>query len=396
MQEQSIEQFIVQEDVVVTLSQRGYIKRVPINTYRTQRRGGKGVRGTSNRDDDAVMQIAVTDTHGQLLFFTNRGRVYPLNVYETPSDAGRTARGTLLVNLIKLQPGEQVQTMLPVRRGDYNNLYIFATRKGRVNALRPGQLQNLRQSGLLAMKIQEGDELVAVRPAHENAAVMLVTEQGQALLCAVESIPERNRNATGVIGMKFRGNDRVVAMDVVNNPQDEFLLVVSDKGYGKATPLHNSKGEAIYTQRGRGGIGVKTFAVDQGDKPTGPGGGRQDRGHRRDERRGWARGVYYLRAGAGGADQPGRGQGGEYPADERGHHLAGTEQRRQRGVHLLLPGQRLQPERSHAGQRQRRRRLPLPAWIRCWSRRRRWPPRRTAGTTTAAPRPGTADDDDGG
>ena len=270
VQEQSIEQFIVQEDVVVTLSQRGYIKRVPINTYRTQRRGGKGVRGTSNRDDDAVMQIAVTDTHGQLLFFTNRGRVYPLNVYETPSDAGRTARGTLLVNLIKLQPGEQVQTMLPVRRGDYNNLYIFATRKGRVNALRPGQLQNLRQSGLLAMKIQEGDELVAVRPAHENAAVMLVTEQGQALLCAVESIPERNRNATGVIGMKFRGNDRVVAMDVVNNPQDEFLLVVSDKGYGKATPLHNSKGEAIYTQRGRGGIGVKTFAVDQGDKPTGP------------------------------------------------------------------------------------------------------------------------------
>ena len=270
VQEQSIEQFIVQEDVVVTLSQRGYIKRVPINTYRTQRRGGKGVRGTSNRDDDAVMQIAVTDTHGQLLFFTNRGRVYPLNVYETPSDAGRTARGTLLVNLVKLQPGEQVQTMLPVRRGDYNNLYIFATRKGRVNALRPGQLQNLRQSGLLAMKIQEGDELVAVRPAHENAAVMLVTEQGQALLCAVESIPERNRNATGVIGMKFRGNDRVVAMDVVNNPQDEFLLVVSDKGYGKATPLHNSKGEAIYTQRGRGGIGVKTFAVDQGDKPTGP------------------------------------------------------------------------------------------------------------------------------
>ena len=274
LEEQSIEQFIVQEDVVVTLSQRGYIKRVPINTYRNQRRGGKGVRGANNRDDDAIMQIAVVNTHEQLLFFTNKGRVYPLNVYETPNDSGRTARGTLLVNLIPLQPGEQVQTMLPASRAEYNRLYIFATRNGRVNALRPGQLENLRKSGLIAMKVQDGDELVAVRPAHTDASVVLVTEQGQALLCPVTSIPERNRNAAGVIGMKFKdeysGKDRVVAMDVVNDPEDEFLLVVSEKGYGKATPLCNSKGEAVYRETNRGGMGVKTFAVDQGDKPTGP------------------------------------------------------------------------------------------------------------------------------
>ena len=274
LEEQSIEQFIVQEDVVVTLSQRGYIKRVPINTYRNQRRGGKGVRGANNRDDDAIMQIAVVNTHEQLLFFTNKGRVYPLNVYETPNDSGRTARGTLLVNLIPLQPGEQVQTMLPASRGKYNQLYIFATRNGRVNALRPGQLENLRKSGLIAMKVQDGDELVAVRPAHTDASVVLVTEQGQALLCPVTSIPERNRNAAGVIGMKFKdeysGKDRVVAMDVVNDPEDEFLLVVSEKGYGKATPLCNSKGEAVYRETNRGGMGVKTFAVDQSDKPTGP------------------------------------------------------------------------------------------------------------------------------
>ena len=274
LEEQSIEQFIVQEDVVVTLSQRGYIKRVPINTYRNQRRGGKGVRGANNREDDAIMQIAVVNTHEQLLFFTNKGRVYPLNVYETPNDTGRTARGTLLVNLIPLQPGEQVQTMLPASRGEYNRLYIFATRNGRVNALRPGQLENLRKSGLIAMKIQDGDELVAVRPAQADASVVLVTEQGQALLCPVTSIPERNRNAGGVIGMKFKdeynGKDRVVAMDVVNDPEDEFLLVVSEKGYGKATPLCNSRGEAVYRETNRGGMGVKTFAVDQGDKPTGP------------------------------------------------------------------------------------------------------------------------------
>ncbi|MCE2501806.1 MAG: DNA gyrase subunit A [Dehalococcoidia bacterium] len=274
LEEQSIEQFIVQEDVVVTLSQRGYIKRVPIGTYRNQRRGGKGVRGANNRDDDAIMQIAVVNTHEQLLFFTNKGRVYPLNVYETPNDSGRTARGTLLVNLIPLQPGEQVQTMLPASRAEYNRLYIFATRNGRVNALRPGQLENLRKSGLIAMKVQDGDELVAVRPAQTDASVVLVTEQGQALLCPVTSIPERNRNAAGVIGMKFKdeysGKDRVVAMDVVNDPEDEFLLVVSEKGYGKATPLCNSKGEAVYRETNRGGMGVKTFAVDQSDKPTGP------------------------------------------------------------------------------------------------------------------------------
>ena len=274
LQEQSIEQFIVQEDVVVTLSQRGYIKRVPIGTYRNQRRGGKGVRGANNRDDDAIMQIAVVNTHEQLLFFTNKGRVYPLSVYETPNDTGRTARGTLLVNLIPLQPGEHVQTMLPASRDEYNRLYIFATRNGRVNALRPGQLQNLRKSGLIAMKVLDGDELVAVRPAQSDASVVLVTEQGQALLCPVTSIPERNRNATGVIGIKFKdefgGKDRVVALDVVNDPEDEYLLVVSEKGYGKATPLCNSKGEPVYRETNRGGMGVKTFAVDQSDKPTGP------------------------------------------------------------------------------------------------------------------------------
>ena len=274
LQEQSIEQFIVQEDVVVTLSQRGYIKRVPISTYRNQRRGGKGVRGANNRDDDAIMQIAVVNTHEQLLFFTNKGRVYPLSVYETPNDTGRTARGTLLVNLIPLQPGEHVQTMLPASRDEYNRLYVFATRNGRVNALRPGQLQNLRKSGLIAMKVLDGDELVAVRPAQSDASVVMVTEQGQALLCPVTSIPERNRNATGVIGIKFKdefgGKDRVVALDVVNDPEDEYLLVVSEKGYGKATPLCNSKGEPVYRETNRGGMGVKTFAVDQGDKPTGP------------------------------------------------------------------------------------------------------------------------------
>ena len=272
LQEQSIEQFIVQEDVVVTLSQRGYIKRVPIDTYRNQRRGGKGVRGASNRDDDALMQLEVVNTHDQLLFFTNRGRVYPLNVYETPNDSGRTARGMLLVNLIRLQPGEHVQTMLPVRRGEYNHLYVFATRQGQVMALHPGEFKNLRNSGLIAVKVKEGDELIGVKPVRESASVIFVTEQGQALMCSAGEITPHKRGTSGVIGMRMDSPDRVVAMDVVNNPKDEFLLVVSEKGYGKATPLYiKAKDEINYREQGRGGKGVKTFNIEeQGDRVTGP------------------------------------------------------------------------------------------------------------------------------
>ena len=272
LQEQSIEQFIVQEDVVVTLSQRGYIKRVPISTYRNQRRGGKGVRGANNRDDDAVMQIAVVNTHDQLLFFTNKGRVYPLNVYETSGDTGRTARGTLLVNLIRLQPGEHVQTMLPVRRGEYNSLYIFGTRRGRVKALAPGELQHLRPSGLRAINLADGDELVGVRPCNSQASIMLVTARGQALLFSIDSLRPQKRNAGGVIGIRFKDEfddkDRVVALDVVNDPKDEYLLVVSEKGKGKATPLYNkNKDEIVYREKGRGGMGVGTFNADD---ETGP------------------------------------------------------------------------------------------------------------------------------
>ncbi len=271
LQEQSIEQFITQEDVVVTLSQRGYIKRVPISTYRNQRRGGKGVRGANNRDDDALMQLEVVSTHDQLLFFTNKGRVYPLNVYETPSDAGRTARGMLLVNLVKLQPGEQVQTMLPARRGEYNHLYIFATRRGQVMALHPGEFNNLRQSGLNAVKIKDGDELIGVKPVRESSSVILVTEQGKALRCPVSEITPHKRGTSGVIGMRIDSQDKVVALEVVANQEDEYLLVVSEKGFGKATPLYNREEDKdIYRDQHRGGEGKATFKIVRGgQKPTG-------------------------------------------------------------------------------------------------------------------------------
>ena len=271
LQEQSIEQFIVQEDVVVTLSQRGYIKRVPINTYRNQRRGGKGVRGANNRDDDALMQLEVVNTHDQLLFFTNKGRVYPLNVYEAPNDTGRTGRGILLVNLIRLQPGEQVQAMLPVRRGEYSHMYVFATRRGQVMALHPGELKNLRNSGLIAVKLKEDDELVGVKPVRETTSVMLVTELGKALMCPASEITPHKRGTSGVIGMKIEDSDKVIALDVVNDREDEYLLVVSEKGFGKATPLyHKDEEKDVYREQHRGGFGRLTFKIVSGGKnPTG-------------------------------------------------------------------------------------------------------------------------------
>ena len=272
VREQSIENFIVREDIVVTLSQRGYIKRVPIDVYRTQKRGGKGVKGTTNREDDAQIQVQVVDTHSQILAFTNKGRVYPIKAHEIPGEAGRTSRGTLIVNLLNLQPGEHVQTIIPQISEDRDLPYIFATRRGRVNALHPGELNNLRASGLSAIKLADNDELVSVRTAHPDSNIIMVTTNGQALMCRVSSVTAHKRNTAGVTGMRLRPGDHLITMEVVNDPMDEFLLVVSQKGYGKASPLYiKAQKRENYSAKGRGGLGVKTFdVVNTGDRPTGP------------------------------------------------------------------------------------------------------------------------------
>ena len=158
IEEQGAEQFIIHQDMMVTLSQKGYIKRVPCDSYRTQHRGGKGVRGMTTREDDALMDLVVVDTHDTLLFFSNRGRVYPLRVYDIPGEASRTARGILLINKIPLAPGEQIQAMLPVENPKNEDLLILATKKGEVKALQRGQLANIRARGLIVMDHEQGDE----------------------------------------------------------------------------------------------------------------------------------------------------------------------------------------------------------------------------------------------
>jgi len=256
---QTDEEFVTHQDMVVTLSQRGYIKRVPCDTYRTQHRGGKGVRGMTTREDDALLDLVVVDTHDTLLFFSNKGRVYPLRVFRIPGEASRTARGTLLVNLIPLSQGEQVQAILPVENPREEDLLILATRLGEVKALRRGQLSNIQNRGLIVMDLEPGDELVSVAQLGDAQDVVMISAKGQAIRFSVEGLRPRSRAAGGVRGMRLLDGDTIIGMNIIS-PKDH-LLVVSEGGYGKLTVMSR------YPQHSRGGQGVRTFRVT--DK-TGP------------------------------------------------------------------------------------------------------------------------------
>ena len=259
IEEQGAEQFIIHQDMMVTLSQKGYIKRVPCDTYRTQHRGGKGVRGMTTREDDALMDLVVVDTHDTLLFFSNRGRVYPLRVYDIPGEASRTARGILLINKIPLAPGEQIQAMLPVENPKNEDLLILATKKGELKALQRSQLANIRARGLIVMDLEPGDELVGVSQLGDSQDVVMVSSKGQAIRFSVEGLRPRSRAAGGVRGMKLTDGDTIIGTSTISNR--DHLLVVSEGGYGKLTPM------ARYRKTSRGGQGVRTFRVT--DK-TGP------------------------------------------------------------------------------------------------------------------------------
>ncbi|HZA22039.1 MAG TPA: DNA gyrase subunit A, partial [Dehalococcoidia bacterium] len=190
--EHALEEFVNHQDVMVTLSQRGYIKRVPCDTYKTQQRGGKGVRGMTTREDDALMETVVVDTHDTLLFFTNRGRVYPLRVFQVPGDTSRTSRGTLLVNLIPLARGEQVQAILPTKNPKNGDLLILATRMGEVKALKEGQLSNIQPRGLIVMDLEPSDELVSVAQLGDAEEVIMVSENGQSIRFPVRDLAPRS------------------------------------------------------------------------------------------------------------------------------------------------------------------------------------------------------------
>ena len=260
IEDQSAEDFIAHQDVVVTLSQRGYIKRVPSQTYRTQHRGGKGVLAMRTRDDDAILDLQVVDTHDTLFFFTNRGRVYPLRVFRIPADTSRTTRGTALVNLLNLSPGEQIQAMLSIKDPREDYLLILATKQGQVKALKTGELSNIRPSGLIVMNLKRDDELVSVSQVGDAKDIIMVSERGQAIRFSVDELTPHSRGAGGVRGMRLLEGDALVSMGTAS-PSDH-LLIVSQRGYGKSTPVSS------YRRTGRGGQGVRTFQVTEKNGPV--------------------------------------------------------------------------------------------------------------------------------
>ena len=253
------EELTLHQDIVITLSRRGYIKRIPIITYKLQHRGGKGVRGMTTREDDALQDLIVADTHDTLLFFTNRGRVYPLRCFDISGDTSRTTRGTPLINLVPLSEGEIVNTVLPVRERGIEGELLLVTRRGQIKALRLSSLANIRSNGLVAMNLKRGDEMVTAGLAQVPSDVIIVTEMGQSIRFPSTEVPIRLRAAGGVRGIRLQPKDKVVSMGVAD--PESNVLVVSQRGYGKCTAL------AKYRRQSRGGSGVLTFKVT---RKTGP------------------------------------------------------------------------------------------------------------------------------
>ena len=242
---------IDEEDMVVTLTHCGYVKRLPKDTYRAQRRGGKGIVGATTREEDFVDQMYVTSTHDPLMFFTNRGRVYQLNCYEIP-EAGRTARGTAIINLLQLDPGEKVSAMLPVPAEKVSGHYlVMATKNGVIKRTELSEFTNLRKSGLIAMVLREDDELIGVALTDGSSEVLLGTHGGMAIRFPESDMRPMGRNAMGVKSIELDDGDSVVAMSIVE--EGALVLSITELGYGKRTELDE------YRVQSRGGKGIKAM-----------------------------------------------------------------------------------------------------------------------------------------
>lgn len=248
------EDLIPQEDVVITITHSGYVKRLPLTTYRSQKRGGKGVVGMGTKENDFLEHLFVTNTHHYLLFFTNRGKVYRLKAYEIP-DLSRTAKGTPIINLIQIEQGEFVNAVIPVESFDQSQNLLFATKLGIVKKTLLEDYKNIRKGGLIAITIREDDELIGVRLTDGNQQIIMGTEQGMSIRFSEQNVRSMGRSATGVKGIQIGSDDRVIDMDVVDEHCD--VLNVTSKGYGKRTPMSE------YRIQTRGGKGIKTINVTE-------------------------------------------------------------------------------------------------------------------------------------
>ena len=244
--------------MVVTVSHRGYIKRVPLSVYRAQRRGGKGRAGMKTRDEDFVTSLFVANTHTPILFFTSKGMVYQLKCYKLP-EAGPQSLGKAMVNLLPIEPEETINTVMPMPddESSWEELNVmFATASGNVRRNNLSDFTNIKRNGKIAMKLQDNDELVGVKPCNDDDDVLMATRNGKAIRFAADAVRVfKGRDSTGVRGIKLLGKDRVVSMSIIADPENEFILSVTENGYGKRTPIRD------YRQSGRGGQGVANIEI---------------------------------------------------------------------------------------------------------------------------------------
>lgn len=245
----SDEDLIANEEMVVTLTDKGYIKRLPSSTYRAQRRGGRGITGMATREDDTVRHLLVTHSHDSLLFFTDRGRVFQLRVYELP-DVSRTAKGEHIINLISIEQRERVTAVVSVPKGVSRDYMIVATKKGEVKKTEMSEFEIVRRDGKIAMKLDDDDELIGAKLARADDHILMITANGQANRFTVEELRSASRMSGGVRGIRLGDDDTLVSLNIATSGGQ--LLVVTENGYGKRTPIEE------YPLRNRGGSGVLT------------------------------------------------------------------------------------------------------------------------------------------
>jgi DNA gyrase subunit A len=246
----TVEDLIAEEDMVITISHSGYIKRIPITTYKRQRRGGRGLNGADLKADDWVEHLFIASTHDYLMFFSNKGQVYWLKVHEIPQ-AGRAARGKPVINCIAIKPDEQIAALVPVREFTDDKCLIFATRQGTVKKTVLSAYGNVRASGICGINIEKGDELIDVQVCDQNSDIVLATKDGMSIRFHQGDVRDMGRATTGVKGIELEKGDEVIGMVVVR--RDATLLVVSEKGYGKRSELSD------YRVQKRGGKGIITL-----------------------------------------------------------------------------------------------------------------------------------------
>ena len=263
--DQDDEDLIQQEDMVVTVSHRGYIKRVALSDYRTQRRGGKGRTGMKTRDEDFVSQVFITNTHTPILFFTSTGMVFQMKCYKLPQGTPQT-QGKAMVNLLPIEPEDTIQTVMPMpddtQSWDQLNI-LFATSGGSIRRNKLSDFTNIRSNGKIAMKLGEKEQLVGVLPCAEEDNVLLATRQGKAIRFAASEVRVfQSRDSTGVRGIRLKDKDRVVSMCVIADPDSEFVLSVTQNGYGKRSAVTD------YRKTGRGGQGVGNIETSDRNGPV--------------------------------------------------------------------------------------------------------------------------------